>query len=104
LRCYESAVNWQQDLETFSRAKIVIGPHGGAMANIVFSRPGTHVVEFVSPIRFYANNSHLVYYGLSQSAGHHYWFTEASGFDIDLPNMTVNEDDVKTIIREILNP
>ena len=29
----------------FARACVVIGPHGGAFMNLVFARPGTHVIE-----------------------------------------------------------
>jgi len=37
-----------------SRATAVVGPHGGAMANLLYLAPGcaTHVVEFVQPTPF----------------------------------------------------
>ena len=38
-------------IELFSRAAIVLGVHGGALANIVFCAPGTQIIElgFATP-------------------------------------------------------
>jgi len=38
-----------EQAEIFSRCSAVLGPHGGAFANIVFSRPGTRVIELFNP-------------------------------------------------------
>lgn len=58
-----------EQIELFSRAEVVIGPHGGGLSNLVWCRPGTAVVElygrdFVNP----------VFWGLSKNLGlrHHY--------------------------------
>ena len=37
-------------IDTFRRAKIVIGPHGAAMTNLVFARRGIPVVEYLIPV------------------------------------------------------
>jgi capsular polysaccharide biosynthesis protein len=44
-----------EQIELFSRAEIVIGPHGGGLSNLVWCRPGTAVVElyaddYVNPV------------------------------------------------------
>jgi len=38
-----------QQARVFAEARAVIGPHGGAMTNVVFMRPGSLVVEFFHP-------------------------------------------------------
>jgi capsular polysaccharide biosynthesis protein len=37
---------WLVQVAAFAAAKVVVGPHGAGMANIVFCRAGTRVVEF----------------------------------------------------------
>lgn len=38
-----------QQARVFAEARIVVGPHGGAMTNVVFMQPGSLVVEFFHP-------------------------------------------------------
>jgi capsular polysaccharide biosynthesis protein len=52
-----------EQVELFSRAEIVVGPHGGGLSNVVFCRPGTAVVElyaddYVNPV-FWGISNHL---------------------------------------------
>ena len=35
-------------VDVFERADLVVGPHGAALANCIFSRPGTPLIEFHS--------------------------------------------------------
>src|SRR3954470_24223183 len=48
----------------FAGADVVVGVHGAALANLVFARPGTHVIELVG-----ANTLNWVYSPLSWAAG-----------------------------------
>ena len=56
-------VNWSEQVKLFSRANLVVGIHGGALANLVFASPGTRVIE-VLPLRrlvtCYANLAHIL--------------------------------------------
>jgi hypothetical protein len=38
-------LTWQQQINAFLGAKIVIAPHGAGLANLVFCAPGTKVIE-----------------------------------------------------------
>mmetsp|Transcript_12523 Transcript_12523/g.30827 ORF Transcript_12523/g.30827 Transcript_12523/m.30827 type:complete len:494 (-) Transcript_12523:109-1590(-) len=79
----------------FSRALMIIGPHGGGFSNMVFSRPGTFVVEFLPLHTFSMKNmtsrtSQFCYYGLTQACGHHYWFVNPENFDFNRGGMVVD--------------
>lgn len=49
-----------------ARADVVMAAHGGALTNMVFCRPGTHVIELMS------RHVYPYYYGLAASCGHIY--------------------------------
>ena len=49
-----------------ARADVVVAPHGGALTNTVFCRPGTRVVELLS------RHVYPYYYGLAHACGHVY--------------------------------
>jgi len=55
-------------MRLFHSAVMVIGPHGAGLANIVFSQPGTYVIEGV------CNNPHinLCFHRLAVVLGHHW--------------------------------
>lgn len=50
-------LSFQEQVAIFHHAKVIIAPHGSGLTNIIFCRPGTKIVELVSP--------HYV--------GHYYW-------------------------------
>jgi hypothetical protein len=52
--------------ELLSGANLVIAPHGGALTNMVFCRPGADVVELLS------RHVYPYYYGLAVCCGHRY--------------------------------
>jgi hypothetical protein len=39
-------LSWREQINAFAHAREVVAPHGAALANLVFCRPGTRVVEF----------------------------------------------------------
>jgi capsular polysaccharide biosynthesis protein len=49
-----------------SRADAVMAPHGGALTNIVFCKPGIPIIELMS------RHVYPYYYGLSELCGHRY--------------------------------
>jgi hypothetical protein len=42
--CLEQ-LSWEEQIRLFRGVKIVVAPHGAGLANLVFSRPGTRVIE-----------------------------------------------------------
>lgn len=59
-----------EQVKLFSNAKVIIAPHGAGLANLVFCKPGTKVIELFSPKympSYYwmiSNHVHLDYYYL----------------------------------------
>lgn len=46
-------MSWREQVAAFAAARIVVAPHGAGLANVVFCRPGSRVVEFFN--RSYVN-------------------------------------------------
>ncbi len=101
---FEASGNLELDMELFKRALIILGPHGGALANMVFSQPGTHIIEFLPIYRLYREGTYPrpVYWGLAQAAGLDYWTVEPSGFDFERADMEVNVDEVANIVDQLV--
>ncbi len=96
----------QDDLERFRRARIIFGPHGGAMANIVFAQPGTHVVEFLPIYRLYeeGSDSRAMFWGLAQAAGLEYWTIEPDNFAYEEPDgMLIDVEEMVAIVEYVLD-
>ncbi|PYI52123.1 glycosyltransferase family 61 protein [Paenibacillus flagellatus] len=48
-RVFPEQLSVAEQAALFAQAKVIVGPHGGGMTNLVFASPGTKVVEFFSP-------------------------------------------------------
>ena len=58
----------QGQIDLFSKAKIVIGPHGAGLTNMLWSADGTSIIEF--PLKPHVDRS----FGfLAELCGHDYW-------------------------------
>lgn len=95
-----------EDAAQFQTAKVVIGPHGGAWANIVFMPPGGQVIEFIPMGRLSRANPKAnlrpCYYGLARACRLGYWMLEPRNFDFDRPQkMQVSVDEVLNGLRHI---
>jgi capsular polysaccharide biosynthesis protein len=56
----------EEQVALLSRADVLMSPHGGALTNMVFCRPGIKVIELLS------RHVYPYYYGLSEMCGHRY--------------------------------
>jgi hypothetical protein len=45
-RVHLEDLTWREQINAFHHAKVIVAPHGAGLANLVFCRPETRVVEF----------------------------------------------------------
>ncbi|MEB3884177.1 tetratricopeptide repeat protein [Lyngbya sp. CCY1209] len=68
-------LSFSQQVALFSRAKIIVGPHGSGLTNLAFCRPGTKAVEFISP-----HYDRHYYWVISQALGLEHYAITGDGF------------------------
>jgi hypothetical protein len=91
---------WREDRAVFATAWLIVGPHGGAMANMVFAPANSTVIEFL-PIRRLAKrgeNSRPCYFGLAHGLGFQYFSVEPQGFGFD-KTMAVSLRELTNAVR-----
>eukprot|EP00039_Didymoeca_costata_P020001 m.339678 g.339678 ORF g.339678 m.339678 type:complete len:362 (+) comp18909_c0_seq1:498-1583(+) len=69
---------WETDAPKFANARVIIGPHGGALANMVFAGKGAVVVEFISSNGI---QERPCYFGLARALNFSYMHVEPKAFD-----------------------
>ena len=79
--------SWRDDRRNMSRARVVVSPHGGAVANLVFAPAGASLIELISSQGL---SQRPCYYGLAHSLGFSYDYVEPVKFDFYTP-MTLGE-------------
>ena len=88
-------------LELFYRADVIVGAHGAAMANVLFSRPGTTLIEIHCKgrqthlcFRMMALRLGLRYFASETTAEHVTWRCMQSGIHVDI-------DELSTVLRTV---
>ncbi|KAG2486231.1 hypothetical protein HYH03_015056 [Edaphochlamys debaryana] len=84
-----------------ARYKLVVGAHGGAMANIAFLQPGTAVVE-ICPVRRYTNRAGVMYYEAAAVRNLPYWAVMATNTTADFEILHQPCTPVKWAVRDAL--
>ncbi|MFD0694229.1 glycosyltransferase family 61 protein [Paenibacillus sp. GCM10027628] len=91
-----------EQIQIFASAKVVVAPHGAGLTNVLFSDPGTKVIEFLAP-----SLVHNCYPILSSLLGHRHYYIIGEG---ERPpeyvdphdrkaNITVRLSDVREILK-----
>ena len=90
-------LTWAEQINAFRQAKVVVGPHGAGLANLIFCRPGTRVVELFN--RAYVNG---LYWRLAALRGLDYRPVVAPGAE-PLAQVTArNRDDLVADVAELM--
>jgi capsular polysaccharide biosynthesis protein len=65
-----STLSFEEKIELFYGAEVIVSPHGAALTNLIFCNPGTKIVEMFTPtylmpcFHIISNHMDLDYYGL----------------------------------------
>ena len=89
-------LNWDQQIEVFRRAQVIVAPHGAGLANLVFCSSGTKVIELFA--RAYVNGC---YWRLSAVAGLDYRPLVPEGSDPLRQDLPANSQDIRADLRAI---
>ena len=100
---FEPVNDWRIDREILKRARVVMGPHGGAWCNILFCQKGTHVIEFLPLVHYKAHkrNERPCFYGLANALDLDYWLVEPTKFAFEKAGMNVPVDEVLSVLNAI---
>ena len=69
-----------EQIKIFSRAKVVIAPHGAGLTNIVFAPPNTTIIEMFPETKNQVDGSYWI---LADTCGHNYAFLTGSVAALD---------------------
>lgn len=97
-----------EQAQLFHNAEIVISPHGSGLTNLVFSRPGTRVIELFSPNYVYpcywylSNLIGLDYaYHLGDTPAGHFWHPLLYPL-VRIEDMLINLDTLSQLIDRMM--
>jgi hypothetical protein len=100
---FEAKGGLRDHMEMFKRARVVIAPHGAGLINLMWCKPGTHIVE----VGYHTGMTlPSMYYEMASHSGHVYWLVSgrgdyASKIHVDIAEM---RDVMKQIFEEIPPP
>ena len=90
-------LSWREQIAAFRRAKIVVGPHGAGLANLVFCEAGTRVVEL-----FNRAFMHPGYWRLAVLKGLDYRPVVVAGEEPLAVDLSANRFDVEADVPQVL--
>jgi hypothetical protein len=86
------------NVEELIDAAYIIGPHGGAIANLIYGNSQTKIIEFIPLSGLQARPCYIL---LAQTLGLAYDFVEPDKFNFDSGGMVVNTVKLKSILNNI---
>jgi len=103
LRVVFPSNDWRKDRESVRTASVIIGPHGGALANMIFAPANTTIIEFTPLVQYKRDgkNERPCYFGLAHGLGFKYHAVEPSTFDFDSGSMMVPTDRLANAIESV---
>jgi capsular polysaccharide biosynthesis protein len=94
---YENSLSPEASIELFQRAKVVIGPHGAGLSHILFSAPGTAVVEFL-----FMADPPMMFWHTASALGQEYWLLPVPQSYYMQSEMEIPEGEVLDMLTAIL--
>lgn len=90
-------LSWSEQCALFRHARVVVAPHGAALANLVFSPPGTQVIELL-----HSRYLHPGYWRLSALRGHDYHAVVEDSGEGAACDPSANRMDIDVSIADVL--
>lgn len=90
------ALSVRQQIDLFSQAKVIVGAHGSGLANMVFSAPGTHILELMPQKTVFP-----VFWHLAKSLDMSYRLHAVPGVS-KYDNFSVPADEIVGAVRTML--
>jgi hypothetical protein len=98
IEIFEARGHIREHIALFRRARVIIGPHGAGMMNILWSSPGTHVVE----VGYTTGQTYPEMYAeMSLRLEHHFWICKGYG-DYGAP-IHIDMNDFTYIFNQIIH-
>lgn len=94
---FDGSSNPEDTLSLFQRARVVIGPHGAGLSHILFSGPGTAVVEFL-----FMADPPMMFWHTAAALGQEYWLLPVPNSYYMQREMDVPEGEVLDILTAVL--
>ena len=103
LRVVFPTSDWRQNRESVKNAAVIISPHGGAMANMIFAPVNTTIIEFTPLVQYKheGKNERPCYFGLAHGLGFEYHAVAPSTFDFDHGSMVVPTKRLETVLDKL---
>ena len=89
-------LTWPEQINAFRHAKVVVAPHGAGLANLVFSQPGTKVIEL-----FHRSYVHWTYWQLAALLSLDYRPLVAPGAEPLTHTMASNRLDIEADLAQV---
>ena len=103
LEVFEASGDLDRDAALMREARVLVGPHGGALANMALAPPGAHVIELAPIFDLYEDPEGMqhCYWGLAQGCSHHYWTVRPERYHFTDP-IQVNPEAVARVLTRIV--
>ena len=94
---YDNIEDISSLVNLFKRAKVIMGPHGAGLSHMLFSAPGTHVLEFQ-----FMRDPPMMFWHLAAALYQDYWLLPVPNAWWMQKEMTIPVDEVVEIISAML--
>jgi len=99
IEVFTGGVSPAEAIALFQRARVVVGPHGAGLSHILFSAPGTAVVEFL-----FLADPPMMFWHAAGALGQDYWLVPVPQGYYMQPEMVVPVGEVVDVLTAVLGP
>lgn len=101
---FDGHVSYEDTVKLFKSARLVIGPHGGGLYNIMFSPRDTVILEFGPYIKNgtdITGLAHTIFWRIADLIGQQYWRMPAQVLDLQKHSMAIDIPRLTSVLDKI---